>query len=182
MKHYVAFSKDAETVGQVHLSLLQAINLDHYQPFLKKYNLDDINPERWYPMQIVLDLLGEIAGSRGGMLDLVSIGMKIMENAILPPEVEALPFEQVVAMWDQFYLANNRGTDPGYIKPVQVTPKHYQMIHHIPYPDDYAYGGIYGGARRWLPVGTNFTVYYDEELPRRDKDDAETTVIHVQWD
>lgn len=179
-KHHV-FSPDAETIGQVHLSLLNSITVDEYRNILEQHGFDHIDPKVWYPTQAVLDILDAIEAEGGGTSSLVSVGMKIMENAILPPEIDAMPFDQILSMWDQFYLANNRGSDPGYIQPERVSAKHFIMTSHIPYPDDYGYGGFYGGCKRWLQPGVQFTVYYDEKLPRRDQHGAETTVIHITW-
>jgi hypothetical protein len=46
-------------------------------------------------------------------------------------------------------------------------------------PDDLEYGILYGFAKRFL-AGTQFTVWYDEDLPRMDQG-GDQTVIHVKW-
>ncbi|NDJ78632.1 MAG: hypothetical protein GYB65_20475 [Chloroflexi bacterium] len=180
ISQHTVFSPDAETIGQVHLSLLESINLDNYKDVLARHGMDEIDPERWYPMQSVVDLMDEIGNRQGGMTDLVSIGIKLMETALLPPELEELPLTHVLQGWNNIYLANNRGTDPGDFQIEFVDDQHAIMHCRIPWPDDYTYGVFYGAARRWLPDSTDFTVYYEEDGPRRDFGD-ETTVIHIDW-
>jgi hypothetical protein len=177
---FTAFSDDCETIGQIHLSLFQSINYQNYSEYLAEHGLKEIDPDTWYPMQMLLDLFSKIVDQGGGMLDLVSIGLKIMALAVLPPQVAQMPFGDVLMMWNDIYHVNNRGTDPGGFKTEKVNDRYYKIIARQPYPDDYTYGVLYGGAQRWLPKGTHFTVSYDPDLPRREEG-GETTIIHVEW-
>ncbi|HEX3050447.1 MAG TPA: hypothetical protein VHP83_07320 [Aggregatilineaceae bacterium] len=180
MARFTAFSDDCETIGQIHLSLFQSINYENFSDYLAKHRLKEIDPGKWYPMQMILDLFSDIVEQGGGMMDLVSIGLKIMELAVLPPPVEAMPFGEVLMQWNEIYHINNRGTDPGGFVTEKISDTHYKIIARQPYPDDYTYGVLYGGAKRWLPQGTQFTVYYDPDLPRRE-DGGDVTVIHAEW-
>ena len=56
-------------------------------------------------------------------------------------------------------------------------------MHSTTTPDDMSYGLLYAYARRFLPPGTQFTVYYDPDIPARDYGgDREETIIHIEWD
>jgi hypothetical protein len=115
------------------------------------------------------------------MLDFVSVGLKVAENAILPPEVATMSLGEVLQTMDAAYRLNNRGTDVGEIRCEQVADKHYQLLVRVPYPDDMWYGITYGYMRRMAPNGTRFTVAYDEDAPGH-HEGGEYTVIHVTWD
>ncbi|MEP7284317.1 MAG: hypothetical protein ABI947_00955, partial [Chloroflexota bacterium] len=57
---------------------------------------------------------------------------------------------------------------------------YYKSVHQHVYPDDLTYGVAYGLAKRWLPQGTRFKVYYDEAVPSLDRGGSVTT-IHIEW-
>ncbi len=108
--------------------------------------------------------------------------MSIAEAAIMPPEVKNASFEQIMEGWDANYQTNFRNGPVGHKIPVLVEPKHYKLIlDHTIMSDDMEYGSLYGFAKRCLPRGTHFTVWYDETAPRRDQG-GEQTVLHVRWD
>jgi hypothetical protein len=53
----------------------------------------------------------------------------------------------------------------------------------VVYPDDMSYGILYGYARRFLPPGTKFKVYYDPDVLPRDQGGSENyTIIHISWE
>ena len=63
----------------------------------------------------------------------------------------------------------HRNGDVGEERAEKLGDKHLRLIMKTPYPDDLAYGVVWGMARRFLPTGTHFTVKYDEAAatPRR---------------
>ncbi len=180
MGKYTVFDSANQTSGAAMLSFIESINIDRIRPFLEKHGLTNIDPDKWYPLQQWLDVLSDISEQGGAMFDFVSIGMKIIETAKFPPEFEALAFEQAVMAIDDLYHANARGGDIGEYTVEQVGEKQIEVTCRIPFPDDVAYGQLYGMARRMLPKGSHPTVRYDEDIPRREKG-GERTIMHVTW-
>lgn len=180
-QHYESFDPKAEIIGQNVLGFVECVNKDRILPFLKKHALNPIDPNRWYPLQKWLDVLNDMVTAEGSMFDFVSVGMKIAETAVYPPEVENLPFAAFVMMIPQVYQMQHRNGNVGEERAEQLGEKHLQLIMRTPYPDDLAYGVVWGMARRFLPAGTSFLIEYDETEPRRDHG-GETTVLDISWD
>lgn len=181
MGQYASFDPRVEIIGQNILSFLQNSQIENIQPILERRGLTDVKPDQWYPLQTWMEVLTEISEQSSAMFDFVSIGMAISETAVIPPEVAKLPFEQFMMMINDVYQMQHRGGDAGTIKVEQPGDKHLLLTLRVPYPDDLEYGVAYGFARRFLPAGTQFTVMYDENVPRREKGGQET-LIHITWD
>jgi hypothetical protein len=108
--------------------------------------------------------------------------MAIIDNAVLPPEMETAPLVQKLMLLSALHDINHRGTgDPGRYIVEQVGEKHLKYTTNTPYPDDMIYGYIYGVAKRFLPRGTHFTVTYDPEVPRQHEGGTHT-IFHLKWD
>jgi len=178
--HSGSFSADSEILGQVMIDLAHGINSERFMPIFEKHGLGHIDPDRWYPIPDLLAALDEISQQAGSMLDLVSIGMKSAEMAVVPPEFYEMSIPDIFRSMDLAYRANVRGTDPGEIRCEVVNDHHIQLTARVPFPDDDWYGVCYGTMRRFAPPETQFTVYYDEEVLRRDLG-GEETVIHIEW-
>ena len=160
---------------------IKSINVQNFQPILEKHGLANIEPDAWYHIDDCLALLQDISEDGNAMADFVSIGMKIAETAVFPPEFSQLSYKQIMQTWNDAYHFNNKGSDTGDILYEEVSDKHIKMIHRTPFPDDYLYGGMYGAARRFLPPGSRMTVYYDETETRRDLG-GDLTIVHIEWD
>ena len=178
---YEPFGPDAEVFGGGMLAFIKSVNFQSFSKILEKHNLESIDPEKWYPQAVWLDAFTEIANNTNAIHNLVSIGMKIAESAPLPPEVQQMPFIEMMMNFNQSYLNNNRGKDIGGIETIIVDDNHIIMVDKTPYPDDFVYGAYYEFARRFLPFGTNFHVKYDDEVPRREQGGTETRV-HITWE
>ncbi|GIK65462.1 MAG: hypothetical protein BroJett018_32560 [Chloroflexota bacterium] len=178
MAEYIAFDDQVEVVGRSALFFFSAIG-NGIQPFIEKHHLTNIDPQGWYPLQAFLDIYREIAQIPGGMFDLVSIGMRIPEEAIFPPDIDSI--ESALMSIDTAYHMNHRGGDIGYYQATLVQPRHFVIECRNPYPSDLDYGLIYGLVRRFRPPKTNFTVWRDENLPSR-KNGAESCTFHVTWE
>lgn len=183
LKRYVSFDPNVEIIGQNVLGYLECINRENVLPFLQQRGLDNIDPQKWYPLQDWLDVLNDLENQSGGgaMMDFVSIGMKIAELAQFPPEFDQLPFDELLAVNDRAYQMQHRNGDAGYQTTEKISEGHVTITLKTPYPDDLAYGVVWGECKRFLPAGTNFTVFYDESAPRHD-DGGDVTVIHIKWD
>lgn len=171
-----------ETLGQNLRAFTD--NLMHDESFhvAQKYGLVDLNPNEWYPAQSLLDFLYELLNSPNSSPNMVAIGMEIGKIVPMPPEMSDPKLGDALMVWDSLYQYLHRGGDVGKIMCQKVDNKHYKLLLTDIYPDDFSYGIIYGYARRFLPRGTKFTVYYDENTVCRDKGGNGPTIIHVSWE
>jgi hypothetical protein len=182
MDDFKAFDPDTEVVGQQMLAFVQCANQAEVMPYLEKYGLAPIIPDKWYPLQSWLDVLRDLTTERGGnaMFDLVSIGMKLVDTSVAPPGAEQIPFDGALGMVNMVNQLNHRNGDIGEYVIERVEDQHVRVVARVPYPDDWLYGMFYGGTRRFLPPGTHFTVSYDD-APRRSQG-GETTILHIEWE
>ncbi len=182
MGKYNVFCEDHEVWGQSLLDISKAINMATYLPIFKKHGLEKLDPQTWYPLQKFLDVLNEIDESGGSMLDLVSIGMHIGSNFAIPPDMENLPYSELIKLTPQIYKMTHRGSNIGSFVVLEVNPKHFKVLLQVPDPDDLWYGIVYGFTRRCLKsAGQQFTIIYDENQPRRENG-GEITTIHITLD
>lgn len=156
-------------------------NVQGYEvmPILEKHNLTNINPDQWYPTHQWLDVLNDLRDQGNLMSNLVAIGLQIGTTIPLP---DNLTLPQVLMAWDDAYQHLHRYGDAGSIRCEKVNDKHYKTTHTDLYPDDFTYGLAYGYARRLLPRGTSFKIYYEPDTPRRDDGNAPSTILHITWE
>lgn len=177
MRHLTCDPK-LEVKGQAALSLVENIRAEEIKPMLEKHGFSHIDPDQWYSAQDFLNMLNDLAKESDFMTNLVAIGLKLAEQAPMPPEVETL--EQLLPMYDVAYQMNHRNADAGQILCEQMDDRYYKFTLNDIYPDDLSYGSIYGFAKRFLPDGTQFTVKYDE-ITTRDRG-GDRTILHLTWE
>lgn len=182
MSRYELFHPDAEILGQVILDFKQAIGSGHFQHYFESRGLVNLQPDVWYPAQPWVDVLNDIAalGSGKAMFDFVSIGIRQLELAVMPPEMDSIPLQDALCSIEEAYRLNYRGTDVGSIQAEAVDQGHIRLIVRSFEPDDLWYGNLHGFMRRFAPPGLKYRVYYDPALPRREQGGA-ATVLHVVW-
>jgi len=176
---YKAFGPDAEVLGGAMLAFIKSINYENFSDILKQHGIDEIDPDKWYPQQMWLDIFSDISTQNNATSNMVSIGMLITQTAPVPNS-ENLTFIELMENFDKAYTANNRGGDIGTIEARVVNEKHITMVDKTPYPDAFVYGAYYGMAKRFLPHGTQFVVEYDTKIPRRERG-GEATIVHITW-
>ncbi len=179
-RQYVSFDPKAEIIGQNVLGFIECTNKEHILPYLEQHGLSHIDPDTWYPLQNWIDVLNDLAHDGGAMFDFVSIGLKIAETAVYPPEVDEMPFADFVMMIPEVYRMQHRNGDIGEERAELLGDQHLRLIMRTPYPDDLAYGVVWGMARRFLPKSTQFLIAYDDAEPRRDLG-GEYTVLDISW-
>lgn len=181
MGKYEPIGPGGEVLGQVMLSMMENMNAERIRPHLERHGLGNLDPEAWYPIETWLDVFNDMETESGAYADFVSAGMAIADKAVFPPEFDNMSFIEIMQTWNDAYLMNNRGEGMGEMPCEVINDKHIAMIARTPYPDDYIYGSYYGAARHFLPDGTDFTVYFDEEEPRREEG-GERTIVHIEWE
>lgn len=172
----------AETVGLLLNSWADNLQGDETRPTMEKYGVVNLDPMSWYPVQMLLDAMNELAENFNMMQNYVAIGMKIGETVPIPPEIENPTLEDVLMIWDDLYQGLHRGADCGCIKIEKVSDTYFKTIQSVVYPDDMSYGVLYAYGQRFLPPGTDFTVFYDPDVtPRHKGGTGDTTYINIQW-
>lgn len=175
-------SPNAEVLGALTSIFLENLLGEDTAPIFRKHGVFDMNPETWYPLQPVLDAFNELSEHPNLALNMVAIGIKFVEAAPSPPDNKQPSFETLLKGWDEGYQMHHRGADVGRIWVEKVNATHFKVFYTIVYPDDFSYGVLYGFAKRFLPEGSKFTVFYDPDVPARDYNGtADHTIIHIQW-
>lgn len=156
-KPFVAGTPEALVLGQVVQAFLS--NLESYviQPLLPKYGLENIDPEKWYPHQSWFNVLKELSEMPGGSTALVAFGKKVVETAVMPPEINSIP--KILAALHAIHHMNlkNIPADEGYWLE-EVEDQVIYVYHNTPNPPDAIYGFIWGLVQRFRAPGEAFMV------------------------
>ncbi len=177
MKRLVSSLPETEVFGGAFISLITNIKSNEIVPFLLKYgiNPDDVRFENWYSLQTLLDIYHDIQGSQFNVTEnLVSIGMRIMEQAPFPENMQSLD-EALMSLGPTYRLGHRDHTEQGWISE-RVTAHHFLITADNPYPDELCYGLLWGLVRRFAPKGTHFKV--EQILPTTPNDPIR---FNVTW-
>lgn len=177
MAEFVSFDPDVEVLGQSMLCVVAGMTKSA-RPLLEKYGLDKLQPEEWYPLQPILDFYREIYRSKSALVNLVSTGMKVPDNAVFPPEIDTI--QKAFLSLDEAYHMNHRGGEIGNYHAEIVGDRHIVVRAHTPFPCDLDYGIMLGLARRFKPKNAILNMYHDAETSCR-KRGAEECVYHIHW-
>lgn len=174
MKKYVASSANAEVLGAALQAYNESFLKEDFEAVLKRYDLTEIDSEKWYPQQLTLDIQHEIKKSASGSNLLSSIGMKIIDTAKFPP-MESL--EQALDAFASSYPMNFRNqSDTDVIRAEVVTSKQFQVINQSPHSDDMIYGYVYAMVRRFGSQNLRYKVSFADAKAI----DADTdTIINI---
>ncbi len=158
-KPYVAGTPEAEVVGQTMISFADNLRSEVIRPILEKHGLTDIKEDQWYSHQLWMDILKEMDDTLGGQAGeaFVAFGMKVVENAVMPPEIKTIP--DALNALHAIHHANLRNVpeEEGY-RVRQVEERRYIVFHNTPNPDDAIYGFLWGMVRRFRPTNATFSV------------------------
>lgn len=158
MKKYIASTPSAEIIGSGLLPFLTSGERDMFQHVLDKHRVTAFDPTAWYPAQVSLDLQNAIRQQPGSSSALVSIGMRVVEDAPFPP-MNSL--EEAVTVFSQAYSMNLRGHVPDEgIHAKQVKPGHLAITNATPHSDELVYGYIYALVNRFKPAGSHPVVQF----------------------
>ena len=174
MAPYVAFEPGVEINGQTILATIDGLG-DVARAAFQQRGVAAIDPDGWYPQQMWLDVLQEL--DQSGAENLVSVGMKIPEHAIFPPEINSL--HSALASIDVAYHMNHRGGEIGHYHYEKVGDNHARLVCDNPFPSDFDYGIIYAMTRRYAEQGMDFKVVRAESPCRHNRDDY--CIYEVTW-
>ncbi|HRQ40289.1 MAG TPA: hypothetical protein PLD25_20450 [Chloroflexota bacterium] len=182
MKHDYKCNPEMEILGQTLYAYLDNVQIEIIEPIFRKHGMTDPDPEKWYPLQPVLDLLKELQEGPGATANLVAVGVKIAEYGLEPEDIIAAPLPVVLEHWNDHMHLSFRNGDPGEIITEKVHDKFYKVTQKNIFPDSLCYGLAYGFARSRLPLGTNFKVWYEDYNNRIDYGGGDKTVICIEWE
>ncbi len=159
MQRLVSSLPETEVFGGAFISLITNIKSDEILPYLQKYGIDpaEVRCENWYSLQTLLDIYHDIQDSQFNVTEnLVSIGMRIMEQAPFPENMQSLD-EALMSLGPTYRLGHRHHTEQGWISE-RVESRDYIITADNPYPDELCYGLLWGLVRRFAPKGTHFKV------------------------
>ncbi|MCX7571718.1 hypothetical protein OS242_17380 [Tumebacillus sp. DT12] len=113
---------------------------------LAEKGISDIDPGKWYDLEVVLAVTEELAKSVGPNV-LVEIGKYAPKNAQFPPEINS--FEKALLSLDIAYKMNHRNGNIGEYKVQQEDLKTFKVICDTPYPSKFNLGLLRGLARKF---------------------------------
>lgn len=175
MKKYQASTPNAEIIGAALKPYYSAITHNDFKHILEQYDLNEIDPEQWYPQQLTLDVQKRIFQGEGGSQNLVAIGMKIIDDAIFPP-MNSL--EEAVNAFASSYPMNFRNQSADDLIHAEfVDDQTIRVVNGSPHSDDMIYGYIYGLVRRFREENKSFSVEY-EDISKRDSDEDTVFIVH----
>lgn len=169
-----------EISGNLAISLLVNLQAADFQPFLQKHGFADVKPDQWYSYQDLLNIFKEVSEQPGAMFNFVAVGMAAVDRYDLPPHVANMSLEEFfLNVMPTLVERQYRNGTPTRINVEKVAEKHLLIRTAPAYPDDAAYGFMYGFARRFIKGG-HFTLQYDENHTRHDFG-GENTLMHLTW-
>lgn len=176
VRQYEVSDADASVWGRVMVGILPAIEQDAALAVLNTYHLSTIDPDSWYPLQVWMRVLRDVAAQQ---CDLVSLGRKMMAAAPLPRSLTRRPLPDVLRDLDGYYQRCHQGQAGG-LEVRQVAARYVTVGVNVPYPDGLVYGGLWQLCHRCLPSATPFNITDDpHHLPRQHG--GQRTVLHVRW-
>jgi hypothetical protein len=180
MPKLVASTPNAEIIGQAMLGFINNLRYDDLIPLLQQYGVDKIDPDRWYPQQIFLDIYRDMQnGKINSSENMVAIAVKIVETAVFPPGINSV--ETMIQAMSMIYKANIRNVPEteGYWGEI-VGPGHAIVKDNSPYLPDSTYGFLWALVKRFRPEGSKFVVRILN--PNAGVTDDEPVVFDVEWE
>jgi hypothetical protein len=154
---FVAPSPEAEVIGQGFLALVNNLQSEDIKPFLKQYQLEAIEGDKWYPMQLVLDIEKAMVEAKvNATQNLVAIGISLVDTMPFP---NVTTLEQAIDMLNTMISYGTRNIPEEsrwYV--AESEPGHVLVTMNMPYPADAVFGYLWGIARRFKPANTKFSV------------------------
>lgn len=153
-----AASPEVEIIGQTMVAFMENLRADEVKKVMALHGLTAIDPNRWYPQQLFLDIYAAIEAEHGEFSEyLVAIGVKTIDTVPLPENVTNI--EQAIGFLHTIYTTIHRNLPEGEGWTVERVGEHlYRIGANFPYPAAATYGYLFAFARRFAPKGLRFTV------------------------
>lgn len=154
---FVASSPEAEVKGWSILGFVENVDARWVAPLRAKYHLDTLDPEAWYPHQMLLSFFKDMSETRGSMSALVMACRTIVKHSPMPPEIDTLP--EAMQFLQTMYRMNHRNVpeEEGlFIE--ELDENHYMLYDNTPFPSELGYGYIWSIVSRFAPSEDSFLV------------------------
>lgn len=174
------YAPDAEVLGAGITAIFNHYRREDVLDSIQKHQMDNLDPDRWYPIDPFLNILSEWRGADSGDTSIISVGMALIYHIELPLEMEKLPASEILMHLGTLFLSQHRG-DVGVFQAERLGERHIRYVETLVWPDDMMYGYIYGAAKHFLHFGTHFTLAYDETIQRQELG-GNRTVMHLTWE
>jgi hypothetical protein len=175
---FVSPSPDAEILGRILVAFIKNLHADEIAPILKKRGVSSFEPDKWYPMQLILDISKDMLDTDVHAPEkLVGIGLTAAEDFPFPPEVKTLQsaIQAVNAMLHQ----TMRNLPEGFGATVEVIEdKHLRVFSVDPFSTDSTYGFYWGTVNRFKNSTDIFVVRI---IDNPDPENHPGTCFDIQW-
>lgn len=171
-----------EVSGYVMNATVNNLQSHQFLPLLEKYGIDEIDPEQWYPLEVLLSIFNDMGRRGGEWSNFVALGMGIARSSVMPPSLDGPDLSKMLELWDEHYQINHRNGEITHAYPSKIADQHYQirLDRDHTYPFDLVYGLVWGTAQIMLPDEVDFEVWYDEAYYPINPD-GDRVIIHVKW-
>jgi len=181
MARYQAFDPASEMYGMSVQAFTKSILHDDIADILNRHGMDEIDPQKWYSVQKLLDVLNDVVeeGSNTSQVFVsVGIGAAELGYAALPEPVKAqLTLRGFLSAYGKRLGELHHG-DVGYVQFEEAAGNHFIMTWRVPYPDDMMYGVFYGYTRLLRPPRQTFSLEYDPNYMTVEAG-GDRTVLHI---
>lgn len=181
MTQYEPFDNGVETRGETILAIENALSnfSDRYQTrareALAEYDIDDPDPDGWYPQQAELNALETIAEDLDPYV-LDRLGEQIPDAAKWPGDIADV--EEGLRSINDAYHRNHRGGDIGHYRFDRRGDRTAEMECQNPYPCQFDRGLIRAVAKEYSPVESFVFLEERGETCRRRGADTCTYLVH----
>ena len=158
-----------EIIGQTLSGLFESQFADELVPILKAHGITSVDPNKWYPLQLVLDIYADIASRQNAMSRFVAIGVEVFDTIPIPDGVDTVL--DGLHMLNEIHDMSVRNAEYVPYEITQVADNHIHLVERTPFPHDLIYGYIYGIAKRLKFKGTTpivYRTYMNEADPNSD--------------
>ncbi|MEM6284734.1 MAG: hypothetical protein AAF787_21270 [Chloroflexota bacterium] len=180
---YVA-GEDSKISGFAMQAFQKSISADQIMPTFERvmkdygYESTDIDMAGWYPLQMYFDICKDLLDTSGDALILVSIGMKVIESAQFPPEINSIATGMTLLKDTHHLNLQNVPEHDGYHS-LKIEDKQVTFVEQTAFPHDVMYGYIYGLSKRYAEEGTVPIV--EREYLNDDDPDSDGAHYTVSW-
>jgi len=136
----VSSNPEAMVRGSLLLFVRNRVDPDRYAATLPTHYFYDIDPDKLYPYQMMLDYYKLLDADDRGLAERVSIGVHIVEE--MQPETDSIEatLRQLPSIYDAYIPGHAK--DEGYdIR--RIDSRRYQIHEHTPVPHDVVYGYLF---------------------------------------
>lgn len=180
MSYPYRYVPKAEVLGATMSAIFNNYRRDEVLDSLKKHGAHELDADKWYPVDLFIDIFKEWLAVPGASSNVISVGMALVYHIDLPDELEnASPIEKLMKL-GELHVNQHRHGNVGTYQVERLSDKHLVYTENMVWPDDLIYGYLYGACMRYLGQDKSFTLSYD--ATHRQDMGENATIFHLVWD